>query len=205
VLDTEFIAATEKGSQRLMIVLHGLGDSMEGYRWWPEAMRLPWLSYLLVNAPDPYYSGFAWYDLSDPAPGVERSRKLLFQLLDQLAEKGFPAEKIVFSGFSQGCLMAWEIGARHRHHLAGLVGVSGYAHEPEQLVRQLAPEAVRQRFLITHGTQDPLVPIVAVRQQIDVLRRAGLQIDWREFIKGHTIAGEPEMAVIRDFVQKSYA
>ena len=36
-----------------MIVLHGLGDSMEGYRWLPEALQLPWLNYLLVNAPDP--------------------------------------------------------------------------------------------------------------------------------------------------------
>ena len=69
MLDTEFIAATEKSSRRLMIVLHGLGDSMEGYRWWPEAMQLPWLNYLLVNAPDPYYGGFAWYDLQDPGAG----------------------------------------------------------------------------------------------------------------------------------------
>jgi phospholipase/carboxylesterase len=185
-------------------VLHGLGDSMEGYRWWPEAMQLPWLNYLLVNAPDPYYGGFAWYDLEDPARGIERSRTLLFQLLDQLAGKDFPAEKIVFSGFSQGCLMSIEIGARHRHHLAGIVGISGYVYEPERLVKELAPEAARQRFLLTHGTEDPLIPITRVRPQIDVLQRAGLQIDWREFVKGHTIAGEEEMSVVREFVRNSY-
>lgn len=204
MLNTEFIAATQGSSRRLMIVLHGLGDSVEGYRWWPEAMQLPWLNYLLVNAPDPYYGGFAWYDLEDPARGIERSRILLFQLLDQLAGKDFPSEKIVFSGFSQGGLMSVEIGARHRHRLAGIVGISGYVHEPERLVKELAPEAARQRFLITHGTQDPLIPIAQVRPQIDVLRRAGLQIDWREFVKGHTIAGEEEMSVVREFVRNSY-
>jgi phospholipase/carboxylesterase len=204
MLDSVFIPAPEKNSRRLMIVLHGLGDSIEGYRWWPEAMQLPWLNYLLVNAPDPYYGGFAWYDLQDPAGGIERSRALLLQLLDQLAAKGFPADQIVFSGFSQGCLLSIEIGARYPHHLAGIVGISGYAHEPENLIRQLAPEAARQRFLLTHGTQDPLIPIEKVRLQIDILRKAGLQIEWREFVKAHTIAGEAEMAVVRDFVRNSY-
>ena len=187
-----------------MIVLHGLGDSMEGYRWWPEAMQLPWLNYLLVNAPDPYYSGFSWYDLENPAPGVERSRGLLFHLLEQLAVKNFPADQIVLSGFSQGCLMSIEIGARHRHRLAGIVGISGYVLDPEQLVKQLAPEAVLQRFLITHGTQDPLIPIGEVRPDIEILKRAGLQIEWREFVKAHTIAGEDEMSVIRDFVKSRF-
>jgi len=204
MLHTEFLPAAEEGSRRLMIVLHGLGDSVAGFRWLPEAMKLPWLNYLLVNAPDPYYGGFAWYDLQNPARGVERSRKLLFELLDQLAAKDFPPDQIVFSGFSQGCLLSIEIGARHRHRLAGIVGISGYLHEPEQLVKQLAPEAVRQRFLVTHGTQDPLIPIAQVRLQMDVLRRAGLQIDWREFIKAHTIAGEEEVSIIRDFVRRSY-
>jgi phospholipase/carboxylesterase len=205
LLHTEFIPAAEPGSRRLMLVLHGLGDSVDGYRWWPEAMQLQWLNYLLVNAPDPYYGGFAWYDLENPARGIERSRAELFELLDQLATKDFSAENIVFSGFSQGCLMSIEIGARFRRRLAGIVGISGYVHEPERLVKELAPEATRQRFLLTHGTQDPLIPITQVRPQIEILRRAGLQIEWHEFVKAHTIAGEAELSVIRDFVQKSYA
>ena len=40
MLHTELIPATEKSS-RLMVMLHGLGDSIEGYRWWPEALGLP--------------------------------------------------------------------------------------------------------------------------------------------------------------------
>jgi phospholipase/carboxylesterase len=205
MLDTDFIPAVEKESRRLMVMLHGLGDSMEGYRWAPHAMQLPWLNYLLVNAPDPYYGGFAWYDLEDQGHGIERSRKLLFELLDDLIGKGFPAELITLFGFSQGCLMSIEMGARYKHRFAGIVGVSGYSFEPEKLATQLAPEATRQRFLLTHGTQDTLIPIQRVRPQIEILRRAGLQIEWREFEKGHTIAGEAEMAVIRDFVRHSYA
>jgi phospholipase/carboxylesterase len=178
---------------------------LEGYGWLPTAMGLPWLSYLLVNAPDPYYGGFSWYDLyGDPSAGIERSRALLFDLLDELRAGKYPAEKIVFFGFSQGCLMSIEMGARYPHRLAGIVGVSGYVHQPERLARELSPQAGQQRFLITHGTNDPLIPIERARPQMDLLRKAGLRIDWREFAKQHTIDGEVELSVLRDFVQNSY-
>lgn len=205
MLDTDFIAAGETGSRRLMVILHGLGDSSAGYGWWPMAMNLPWLNYLLVNAPDPYYGGFSWYEIDNPARGVKRSRKMLFDLLDGCVKKDFPANQIVFGGFSQGCLMSIEIGARYPQRLAGVVGISGYAFNPQRLVTELSPAARQQRFLITHGTQDPLIPIGPVREQMGILKGAGLQIEWREFNKAHTIAGEPEMRVIREFVEKSYA
>ena len=67
MLKTEFAPAMEKNSRRLLIALHGLGDSTAGYRWLPSALQLPGLNYLLVNAPDPYFGGFAWYDFSGDA------------------------------------------------------------------------------------------------------------------------------------------
>ncbi len=80
-LHHEFLPAPGPKSRCLWIMLHGLGDSIEGYRWLPEAMRLPWMNYLLVNAPDEYYGGYSWYNFagqsSDMISGVERSRKLL--------------------------------------------------------------------------------------------------------------------------------
>ena len=68
-LRTDLIPARDAGSTRLLIALHGLGDSMEGYRDVPHWLQVPWLNYLLVNAPDPYYTGFSWYDFAgDPVP-----------------------------------------------------------------------------------------------------------------------------------------
>jgi phospholipase/carboxylesterase len=186
-------------------MLHGLGDSIEGYRWWPEAMNLPWMNYLLVNAPDEYYGGYSWFDIDDQAPGVLRSRKLLFGLLDDLRAKKFPADQITLGGFSQGCLMTMDVGLRYPHRLAGLVGISGWVFELEQTVKELSPVARQQRVLMTHGTADPLVPIERVRPQIPQLKAAGINVDWREFPKVHTIHGEIEMAVIRDFVRAGYA
>jgi len=163
------------------------------------------MNYLLVNAPDPYYGGFAWYDFAeDPAPGILRSRGLLFDLLDAQRAKGFPSEQTTLFGFSQGCVMALDAGLRYPRQFAGLVGISGYVFEPEILLRELSAVGKRQRLLITHGTMDPLITFAEVRAQIKGLIGAGLQIDWREFQKPHTIAGEEELQVIRDFVRRGY-
>lgn len=206
MLHHEFIPAPQKGSKRLWIMLHGLGDSIEGYRWLPEVMQLPEMNYLLVNAPDAYYTGFSWFDFGgDIVPGVTRSRKALFELLEAQAGKGFPANQTILGGFSQGCLMSLEVGLRYPQRLAGILGISGYVCEPEQLVQELSPVAREQRVLVTHGLQDPLIPIREVRPQIEILKRAGVKIDFREFNKPHTIAGEEEIRVIRDFVRASYA
>jgi len=167
---------------------------------------LPWMNYLLVNAPDAYYSGFSWYDFaSEPAPGIKRSRELLFELLDDCREKNFPTNETILFGFSQGCLMTIEVGLRYPHLLAGLIGVSGYAHEPENLLKELSPIAKQQRFLITHGTQDTLIPFQQVKEQVKLFQSSGVQMEWREFHKAHTIAGEEELSVIRDFICARFA
>jgi phospholipase/carboxylesterase len=209
MLHSEFIPAVQKESRRLMVMLHGLGDSIEGYRWMPEALGLPWLNYLLVNAPDEYYGGYSWYDFlpDNPAPaaGVKRSREMLFKLLDAQVAAGFSAEQITLGGFSQGCLMSVDVALRYPHRFAGVVGISGYVSEPAKLLKELSPVALQQRLLITHGTDDPVIPLERIRPQFEMLKNAGVNLDFRVFRKVHTIAGEEELRVIRDFVRAGYS
>lgn len=207
MLHSELIPAAERGSKRLMIMLHGLGDSIEGYRWFPEAMRLPWLNYLLVNAPDEYYGGFSWFDLNteNVTPGVIRSRALLFELLDAQRAKGFLTEETTLGGFSQGCLMTMEAGLHYPHKFAGLVGISGWVCNLKQVLQAIPPLARAQRFLLTHGTFDQVCSFGRTQRQVEEMRAAGLTIEWHEFAKPHTIAGEEELRVIRKFVRAGYA
>lgn len=205
MLHTELIPAAEKNPQKIFVVLHGLGDSIEGWRWLPSALDLPWLNYLLVNAPDEYYGGWSWFDYpGDIAPGIHRSRKLLFDLLDDLRAKGFASNQITLGGFSQGCLMSIETGLRYPHRLAGIVGISGWVFELDKLVRDLTPVARSQRLLMTHGLFDPLLPFAEAQRQARQLQAAGLNVEWHEFPKEHTVYGVEEVAVIREFVRAGY-
>ncbi len=199
----ELIPAVDSSSRRMMVVLHGLGDSLDGYRWLPDILNLDWLNYVLVNAPDPYFGGYSWYDYAgNPAPGVSRSRAQVFSLLDELRGRGYPTEETILFGFSQGCLMTIDVGLRYPHRFGGLVGVSGYVFEPQKLLHELSPVARAQRFLITHGRFDPTIPLAPVRAQIELLRAAGLNLGWHEFEKAHTIAGAEEINLIRSFVRE---
>jgi len=205
MLATEFIPAADAGSKRLLIGLHGLGDSSAGYRWLPVALRMPWLNCLLVNAPDPYYGGYAWYDFSgNEAKGIERSRRELIELLDAQRTRGFPTEETVMFGFSQGCVMTVDVGFRYPHRFAGLVGVSGYVHQLEKLIEERSAVAGRQRMLFTHGRMDPLVPFDQVRGQVERLQAAKFPIVWREFDKEHTLC-EEELQVIQQFIEESFS
>ena len=197
MLKTDLIKAANPAGQDLLIALHGLGDSMEGYRWVPQAFRQPGLNVLLVNAPDAYYGGYSWYDFAgDPGPGVERSYRFIESMLEGLAEQGFAPERTVLFGFSQGCLMCFETGLRYKARFAGIIGVSGYVHKPERLPEIASPVVPQQKFLVTHGTKDPLIPLPLVRPQICALQAGGLAIEFHEFEKEHTII-EPEIELFR--------
>ena len=184
-----------------MILLHGLGDSIDGYRWLPDMLQLPWLNYALVNAPDHYFGGYSWYDIQgDAHTGVVRSRKLLFELLDHFCASGYQAQNIYLFGFSQGCLMTWEVGMRYPHKLAACIGISGYIHQSETLRAEAADTAKDQSFLITHGHHDPLIPLAPVKADVESMQDHGISVIWQEFAKEHTIAGEEELGTIRQFV-----
>lgn len=205
-LTTELVHARNTRSKKMMVVLHGLGDSMEGYRWLPAAMGWDWMNYCLVNAPDPYFGGYSWYDFSgNPAPGIARSRRLLLDLLLELKQQGFPWAEMVLFGFSQGCLITLETGLRLSEPLGALVGVSGYVHDVAALQREMPDAARQQPVLMTHGTLDPLIPIDPVRRQAAELKGLGLNLTWVEFEKPHTIAGQEEVDFIRQFLEESLA
>lgn len=202
-LTTDFIASKKGGSPYLMVVMHGLGDSMEGYRPLVQELAVPEMNYLLVNAPDHYLSGFSWYDIYDnPEPGIKRSRQMVIDLLESQQKEGFAYKNIFLFGFSQGCLMATEVGGRFHSVLGGIIGISGYVNNPAELIAEKSPVAEKQKFLITHGDSDPIIPIQKSKPIFESLAGNGFNIQWVEFAKDHTIAGYEELYLIRDFINQ---
>ena len=98
--------------------------------------------------------------------------------------------------------MTMEIAMRYEHRLAGCIGISGYVHQPENALNELAKVSREQEILFTYGTFDPIIPVEKVKGQLHQLSADGnLQIDSHEFAKEHTIAGVEELSLIRDFIR----
>lgn len=188
-------------SDQLIVVLHGLGDSAKGFLWLQDELEIDSLNYLLLNAPEPYYSGYRWYDIyEDPLSGIVRSRSVLSEVFAILGGEEYPPEKTFLLGFSQGSLMTLEFGARHSDRLAGYVGISGYSIDPAALLRDLNPKVNHGNWLITHGTKDEILPVEITRSQMKTLQDGGFRIDYREYSKTHTVDPEREFPDIRQFI-----
>jgi phospholipase/carboxylesterase len=205
-LESAFIPSTKPGAnERVLVVMHGLGDSLEGYRFLPQVLQIPELNYLLVNAPDPYFTGYSWFDLfgGNLRQGITRSRDLLFRILEDLEAQGWNSNHVGVLGFSQGCLMGLDLACRYPKTLGAVVGISGFVGMLEEYPEKLSPQARSQKILVTHGTLDPMVPYAETLAQITALKGMGLQIEWKAYEKEHTIDPYQEMGHIREFLVRA--
>ena len=193
------LARPANPSGKLVVVLHGRGDSSAGFHWMPSTLAIEGVSWLLVNAPDPWYGGYSWYGMPpDHGPGVLRSRELLNRLFDEIEAGGYRSEDTVLFGFSQGCLLTLEWGGRTDRPLAGCIGVSGYCYDAITLGQEASDAARERPWLVTHGHQDEVLPYEATASQIRELQKAGLPIDFRSYAKTHTI--DPDLEDIREAI-----
>lgn len=200
----KFIPAKKK-SNFLMIVLHGRGDSIKPFYSFDDELNIPEMNYLLLNAPRKFLDGFTWY--GEPPyqkNGVLRIREKLFDLLNDLEIQGWRSENIFLFGFSQGCLISADIALNYPKKLAGVVGISGYFNFYPRWRNNLSFEAMKTPWMLTHGHQDDILPLGETKYGVDKLKGAGLDIDWIEMEKEHSLE-EEEYPIIRQWVRSKLA
>lgn len=196
---SKFITA-QRPSEKLMIVLHGKGDSIKPFSEFDQELLIPEMNYLLLNAPRKYLDGYSWY--GDPPfqkNGVLRIRAKMFQLLRELERQGWKPENIFLFGFSQGCLVSADIGMNYPKQLGGVVGISGYFHFFPRWKKSLKKNRLTP-WLFTHGDKDDVLPIEDTKFGVEKLRSAGLKVEFVEFKKKHVLQDE-EYPVIRKWVR----
>ena len=188
-------------SKKLMIILHGRGDSSYGFTFLPEYLNIDDMNYILLDAPYDYYGGFSWYDLApNQLEGIEYSRSILTEILDILFEDEFNADESLLFGFSQGSLLTFEFGARYHKVLAGYIAVSGYIYDANTLLQEMNQDVKASRWLCTHGTHDDVLPFNTSKEQVEVLQNGGFDIEFKSYNKTHTIA-EDELAMLAKWVK----
>jgi len=188
-------------SKKLMIVLHGRGDSSTGFSFLPPYLNIEDMNYILLDAPYDYYDGFSWYDLPpNQLEGIIHSRALLTETLNRLFEEEFNAHESFLFGFSQGSLLTFEFGARYEKVLAGYIAVSGYIYDAQTLLEEMNPNVKTANWLCTHGTYDEVLPYETSKAQVETLQKGGFEIDFKSYDKTHTIA-EEELKMFEEWIK----
>lgn len=189
-------------SKKIMIILHGRGDSSEGFRQIPSFLDIDQMNYLLLDAPFEYFTGYSWYQLPpDQLPGIDYSSKLLTSVLDEIFLDKFNAEESFLFGFSQGSLLTFEFGARYHQKLAGYIALSGYIYDTENLISEMDETIIKDNWLCTHGTEDAVLPYETSKKQIETLQESGFNIEFKTYEKDHTIDLE-ELKMISAWIKK---
>jgi phospholipase/carboxylesterase len=187
----------------LVLVMHGRGADANdladiaplldgGYRFvFPNAPRA-----FELQAGMTY--GFSWFDGWPPVgDSFAESRELVLRFLDEVLERyPTPNGKVIISGFSQGGLMAFDIGYRTKQPVAGIVCMSGALNEndlPDLDSRREIP------VLIVHGTADDMIPVRAARRTRAVLEEHGIEPEYHEYAMGHHVTDE-SLSEIRKFM-----
>ena len=186
----------------LVIWLHGLGA--DGYDFVPFAreLRLAERGLRVIFPHAPYrpitinagYVMRAWYDVRDTdfarAPdetGIRASAARISHLIGEQAALGFPADRVVLGGFSQGGVIALEAGLRYPEPLAGVVGLSTYLALPDHLQAEAADANRTLSLFLGHGEQDPLIPLALAERSARRLEGLGYAVEFHRYWMAHSV------------------
>jgi phospholipase/carboxylesterase len=141
-----------------------------------------------LRAPYPHYSGYMWFDFQwddgwtlDEAQ-AQSSLEGIVSYLEATASIGKP----VLGGFSQGAIMSLAAAFTVPERLAGLVLLSGTPVRPELPKKALNGLPV----FISHGYQDPVLPVVEARKITPQIEEFGGVVTYREYPAAHTVPYE---------------
>jgi len=186
-----------------VIWLHGLGDSGNGFAPIVPDLKLPdelGIRFVFPHAPmrpvtiNNGMSMRAWYDITSldftnraDIQGVKESSAFVADLIEKEIAQGIPANKIVLAGFSQGGVIALNLGTRYEKTLAGVMSMSSYMSEPEKLSDEAHTANKNTPVFVAHGTYDDVVPIFMGNAAFKVLESNGYQATWHEYAMQHNV------------------
>jgi phospholipase/carboxylesterase len=195
----------DTASLPLVLVMHGRGADANDLADLAPMIDPPGgARFVFPNAPKAFEAapgmifGYTWFDGWPPrGNSLQEARAAVLELLDELvARYPTPPGKLIVSGFSQGGLMAIDVGYRTRQAVAGIVVMSGAIAEDD------APDFEAKKeipVLIVHGTDDDMIPVLAARRARRLLEQHGIEPEYHEFPMGHHVTPE-SMAVVRNFM-----
>ena len=177
-------------AESLVVFLHGYGadgNDLLGLAD-PFAAVLARAAFVAPHAPEPCRvnpGGRQWF----PIPGLDGSSEqamgrgfaaagdALHRFLDaEMDRLQLSADRVALVGFSQGTMMALQVGLRRGAELAGIVGYSGRLLQPERLAAEIRS---RPAVFLSHGDADEMVPVASLHEAVAALGALELAVRWR--------------------------
>lgn len=160
--------------------------------------RLPW-------------GGYCWYNIDFSADGrvtgqnleeALTSKKLIHSVIQNtMNDSGLQPGNAILMGFSQGAILGYSVALSYPESVKALVAMSGYINK-ELLPDNMPYERLKHLdILITHGTEDPIIPFEWAKKSADFLEKNKISHRFYGYHAGHGIDSQAFLE-IKKFVSK---
>lgn len=127
----------------------------------------------------------AWFDIENQRMSDEDEedeagiRRMTEEIHATLDKEKLPSEKILLMGFGIGGAIAIHAGLSYHRPIAGVVSFSGYVPLPDEYPEHIHESNAKTPVLALHGKQDDTIPHLFAKERYDVLKAAGIPVDYR--------------------------
>ncbi len=186
----------------VMVLVHGRGATAYDILSLAEEFERDDFTYIAPQA-----AGNTWYPFSfmnpinQNEPHLSSALSLISDILSNLGSRGFPPEKVILTGFSQGACLVTEYAARNATRYGGIVGLSGGLIGPDGTPRDYQGNFSGTPIFLGCSDVDFHIPKERVQETTRVLGEMGAVVTERLYAgMGHTV-NRDEI----EFVQKMSA
>ncbi len=129
-------------------------------------------------------SGYQWFDLMDQSSDQILSKSLIAEIklnkfIDEVKIKhNLTADKIIISGFSQGCMISLQTGIKRKDKINSIIGYSGKIINVDHLSKNLVS---RPNIILMHGDKDQVVTIDGLLEAKDFFNKNNYPIETQIF------------------------
>ena len=190
VLDITSIPPLSKNKPQQVIVLcHGYGGdgkdistlAINWQRFLPDAI------FLCPDAPEVCTvnpQGYQWFDLTTEEEKIILEKSLVAEeklniFLDQVFDNfQLAPSNLALVGFSQGCMMAIQVGLKRKERINCLIGYSGKVINQKHLSDNIKS---KPKIFLMHGANDTIVSPTHLLEAKEYLNKRGLKIKTKLF------------------------
>jgi len=178
-LSGPMLAPLSGTTKSIVVLLHGYGSDGRDLIALGQLWQRDFPDTLFV-APDAHQAcdlspaGYQWFAIDMEGDrdfarmaGSETARPIITGFLDALwAQTGLGPHDTILAGFSQGAMMALDVGLRLKTPLKGIIAFSGLLIAPDTLIPEIAS---KPPVLLVHGDMDEVVPVMGSEAALPVL------------------------------------
>ncbi len=172
-----------------MILVHGRGATADDILALAGQWRAVGVTFIAPQA-----AGLTWYPhsflapLRNNEPDLSSALALLGAIVDELGDRGIPAERQILLGFSQGGCLALEFAGRFARRRGGVVGLSAGLIGPPGRQWNFTGSLAHTHVFLGCSDTDPHIPRSRVEESAAELKRIDGEVELRIYPGlGHTV------------------